>query len=188
MKNRFYLILFLILALLDQAIVYLFPVDYTYQGFSFVPHLCLAAFLISIYKRNWLDRILMGLLFGIAYDALFQNGISFHILWYPFLSYCCGFFQEQMDQDNKLLLTVVWFLVVCIDVIPFLYFHFKDEISISIIKWMIHFELATALIHIVCIATLVYIFNVYDRYQEIQRIRNQKLEKKKYRNLRLSRK
>ena len=37
-------------------------------------------------------------------------------------------------------------------------------------------------------AALIYIFNVYERYETIRRIRQQRQEKKKYHNLRLSRK
>ena len=188
MKARFYCVFLFLMALVDGTIVFLFPVDYQYISISFVPHLCIAALLLSVWKRGYMDRMLMGFLFGILYDAFFLNCFSFHIFLYPLLTFLCGIFQEKMDEDNQILLIVTLILVFLYDLLPFGYHKFTKTLSVSLIRWFIHFELATILIHIVLIAALIYIFNVYERYETIRRIRQQRQEKKKYHNLRLSRK
>ena len=93
-----------------------------------------------------------------------------------------------MDQDNRVLLFNILILMFLYDCIPFFIYKFLGKLSVSFTTWFIYFELSTLLIHIALIAVLIYVFNVFDRYEAIQRIRTQRLEKKKYRNLRLSRK
>ncbi|MDD7281732.1 rod shape-determining protein MreD [Floccifex sp.] len=188
MKTKFYIGLLFVLGFMETAITFIFPVDYQYRAVSFVPHLCLTALFLIVFKRNWLDRILIGFLFGILYDALFQYGFSFHILIYPLLSVLSGIFSDYMDQDNRVLLFNILILMFLYDCIPFFIYKFLGKLSVSFTTWFIYFELSTLLIHIALIAVLIYVFNVFDRYEAIQRIRTQRLEKKKYRNLRLSRK
>ena len=80
MKARFYCVFLFLMALVDGTIVFLFPVDYQYISISFVPHLCIAALFLSVWKRGYMDRMLMGFLFGILYDSFFLNCFSFHII------------------------------------------------------------------------------------------------------------
>ena len=77
MKLRTLFVFLLIMALLDTLIVYIWPPDFTFQAISCVPHLCFMALLLLVYKRNWIDRVLMGILCGLIYDYFFLSIISF---------------------------------------------------------------------------------------------------------------
>ena len=96
MKARFYCVFLFLMALVDGTIVFLFPVDYQYISISFVPHLCIAALFLSVWKRGYMDRMLMGFLFGILYDAFF---FELFFLSYIFIS-IINFFMWYISGKN----------------------------------------------------------------------------------------
>ena len=84
LKNMF--ILLFILGIADSFITYVFPVDFTFQSMSFVPHIAFMALLLVTYDRKWLDRVLIGGLYGLIYDFFFQSTFPLSFFLAFFLS------------------------------------------------------------------------------------------------------
>ena len=188
MKARFYVTVLFIFALLDDFIRLVLPSDFQYLRVSFVPHISFCALLCIVWKRNAMDRLLMGLLFGILYDAFFMGGVTIHIFIYPLFCFVSGILQLWMDEDGKFQFIVLWILILLFDLIPFFWNRFTGNLHVSIETWLIYMEALTAFLHVGIVAFMIYFFDVYDRYATIQKIRRQRQEKYKYRNLRLTRK
>lgn len=163
LKNMF--ILLFILGIADSFITYVFPVDFTFQSMSFVPHIAFMALLLVTYDRKWLDRVLIGGLYGLIYDFFFQSTFPLSFLLFPFFAWLCGFVYEKKEDIFWLSGT---FLVsaILLDVLPYIFFRLCGGIQIHAWSWFGHLELATILFQCVTLFALYLGFDLVRSWQK----------------------
>lgn len=188
MKTKFYLGVLIVLAFLDDFIAVVYPFDFTYHSISFVPHFCFIGLMMIVCTRPILDRVLMSLLCGLLSDFFFMPTFPTYTILYTLLGTSIGFLQDWMEDNDIVKGVSIFGSVVLLEFIPF----FIDKIfKITRLKyktWFIYNGLLTFSLNTLMIFALIYIFSVFERYEAIQKIRKQRVERNKYRNLRLTRK
>ncbi|MDX8416881.1 hypothetical protein [Absicoccus intestinalis] len=184
MKLRTFFLFLLIMALLDTLIVYIWPPDFSFQNMSFVPHICFMALLLLVYKRNWIDRVLMGMLCGLIYDYFFLSTFPLSTILFPAASFGLGWLIEKTSDDVRWLSLGTIGCVILLDILPFLVSKLFGQVSVSFGRWFLHMELMTIVFHCAALLALYYIIDVIDRIS--MRHSNQKnaIEKKNYRRIR----
>ena len=135
LKNMF--ILLFILGIADSFITYVFPVDFTFQSMSFVPHIAFMALLLVTYDRKWLDRVLIGGLYGSIYDFFFQSTFPLSLV-----------------------------SAILLDVLPYIFFRLCGGIQIHAWSWFGHLELATILFQCVTLFALYLGFDLVRSWQK----------------------
>ena len=188
MRNRAALICLILLALLDDLIGLVAPVDFTYHSLSFIPHFCFIGLMLIVYARTLTDRILISALTGILTDYFFMSTFPKHFLLYTIMGICIGFFQTWMEESDRIKATCIMAAIFLIELIPYAWNVRSDSIILSLHSWLIYQGILTFSLNGLAVILLIYIFNVYGRYEAIQRIRSQRIEKNRYRNMRLKRK
>ena len=187
MKTRFYVLLLILSALLDDFLSLYIPADFRYQSYSFVPHFCFAAMLVIVCSRDWKDRLLIGSLVGILTDYFFTISFPTYFILYALLAFASGLLYQFMD-DSRLQAAILWGISLFVDLIPYWFYHLIGKLNVSFGMWFLHFETATLIVNAIAVCLMVYVVHVYDRYQMIQSVRQKKADKRKIRNLKLSRK
>lgn len=180
-KNLFFTLLGL--ALVDDLITLAFPVNFQYQGISFIPHFCFVALLLNVYDRDWKDRILISAFVGLMMDLFFMDTFMIYSILYGILGYCSGIFSKYMQEDDRFLFFVVWVLVFFVDFIPVSISMLNHMVHVPFVTWFVHHEAFTLALHVVIIIFLMYCFVVYNRYETIRMHRKKRFERKKYKKL-----
>lgn len=188
MRNKFYLIVLIFLALFDDFMAMVLPLDYTYHSLSFVPHFCFIALMLIVYSKSWLDRALISALCGILTDYFFMPTFPKYFILYTFLGIGIGFLHDWMDEDDRNKGLVILGAMFLLDFVPYLWSLFTEVTKLHFQSWLLYQGFLTFTINGLMIALLIYTFNVYDRYKAIQKIRLQRVEKNRYKNIRLKRK
>lgn len=188
MKARFYIILLVICALVDDLISLCIPPDFRYQTVTLVPHFCFIAMLVITVSRSWLDRVLIGCLVGILTDYFFTISFPTYFLLYGLLAFLAGLAYPYMEEDSKTEALILWGITIFVDLIPFGFCKWIGWIDVPIQTWFLHNEFVTMTGNGVTVCLLMYIVHVYDRYELIQSVRRKKKEKKKLSKLKLARK
>lgn len=172
-----------ILAFLDQLITYFCPVDFTFYGYSFVPHLCFCALLLLVYSQKTFNRILYGCLCGIVSGMFFGADLFVSFVLYGLFSYLIGLFSKWLQKDSWIEWTGVFLSFLVYDVICFFGAKLFGYIDMSFVLWFSHIELFTLLFNGIGIAILIYWLHIYKRYALIAASRSSRLERKKFQNL-----
>lgn len=109
MKPRQMIILLLVMALIDDLISLCFPVNFQFQGYSFVPHFCFITLMLLIYERGWLDRVLISGFCGVLTDLFFSGTLPVYFIIYAGLGYLSGIFNKAMEEDSR----IRFFFFIC---------------------------------------------------------------------------
>lgn len=180
MKPRQVIILLLVMALIDDLIGLCFPVNFQFQGYSFVPHLCFITLMLMVYERVWLDRVLISGFCGILTDMFFSGTLPVYFILYAGLGYLSGIFNKAMEDDSRIRFFVLFILVLLLDMIPFLINIIFQGMNVSLTSWFIHHELLTLTLHGVLILVMMYVLDVLKRFTMIRQHRKQLSQRKKY--------
>lgn len=184
MKLRTLFVFLLIMALLDTLIVYIWPPDFTFQAISFVPHLCFMALLLLVYKRNWIDRVLMGMLCGLIYDYFFLSTFPLSTILFPAACFGLGWLIEKVSDDVRWLSLGTMGCVILLDILPFIISKLFGQVTVSFSRWFVHVELLTIVFHCAALLALYYIIDVMDRISTRHSNQKNAMEKKNYRRIR----
>lgn len=188
MKTRFYIILLIACALVDDLISLVLPPDFRYQTVTLVPHFCFITMLVIVCSRSWLDRLLIGALCGILTDFFFTISFPTYFLTYALLAFLSGFLYTYMEEDSKTQALLLWAVTLFVDLIPFLFYKYFGLLNVSFSTWFLHNEFVTLTGNAVIVCLMIYIIHVYDRYELIQSVRQKNAQKGKLRKLKLARK
>ncbi len=188
MRTRFYILLLIVCALLDDFISLCIPPDFRYQTVTWVPHFCFLAMLVIVCSRSWLDRLLIGGLCGLLTDYFFTISFPAYFILYGFLAFLSGLLYPYMEEDSKTEALILWGISLFVDLIPFVFYKWMGWMDVSYKVWFLHNEFITLTGNAVIVCILIYIVHVYNRYELIQSVRRKKKEKKKLSKLKLARK
>lgn len=180
MKPRQVIILLLVMALIDDLISLCFPINFQFQGYSFVPHLCFITLMLLVYERGWLDRMLISGFCGILTDFFFSGALPVYFILYAGLGYVSGIFNKVMEEDSRIRFFVLFVLVLLLDLIPFLASVIFQNMNVSFMTWFMHHELLTLTLHGVLILVMMYVLDVLKRFAMIRQHRKQLNQRKKY--------
>ncbi len=181
-KRSIFLILFL-MALLDSFIAYVFPVDFMFLKYSFVPHLCFMTLLLFMHDKETLTRILVGILCGVIYDFAFGSVFPTSVLLFPLFTWLIAYWDAYFDNDLR------WLYIGCVvfafflDFIPFIIYFFASNYHVPIFEWILHTQVVTVAINIVVVFVQWNVLNRI-RHQATKRAsRKGKMERRKYRSI-----
>ena len=149
--------LLVVMAMLDTFFAYAFPVDFTFQSFSFISHLCVMGLLIWTLEMEWLNRLLLGALCGILFDFFFTSNFPLSFILFPILTVSTGALYQQFQEDIRIRYGLVLIGVVLVDWIPFIGFKLLRSIQVSFGTWLIHVGFFTILYHIVLLVGYHYL-------------------------------
>ena len=180
MKPRQMIILLLVMALIDDLISLCFPVNFQFQGYSFVPHFFFFFLMLLIYERGWLDRVLISGFCGVLTDLFFSGTLPVYFIIYAGLGYLSGIFNKAMEEDSRIRFFSLFVLVLLLDLIPFLVNLVFQSMNVSFMTWFMHHELLTLTLHGVLILMMMYILDVLKRFALIRQHRKQLDQRKKY--------
>lgn len=178
-KERWGIAFFVILALLDQFISLVFPVDFTYSSISFVPHFCFVGCMLMLNNQKTLNRILYSCLCGLCYGLFFGHNWFLEMLLFTLFGFVLGFFHSYFVKDNRLLFLGMMISILLYDCIGFIFGTFMKTITMAFIQWFIYIELFTLVLHILVVLALIYVITVFLRYSTIKDIRYKKIKKRK---------
>ena len=182
-KQRYAFIFLIVLALLDQFLSLIFPVDFTYTTLSFMPHLCFCGFLLMIYNQNLLNRILYACLCGICIGMFFDSQILLNVIMYCAFGAGIGFFKNQIQENDWFGFVYVLVGVFLNDFISFGFFKIIHQLTMPLIIWLVHVEFLTLVVNAIFILVLIYIMSVFSRYTTIKELRYRRFEKMKMENI-----
>ena len=174
MKYRYMMILLIVMALFDDLLSLRFPVDFQFQGYSFIPHFCFVTLMLLVYDKAWLDRVLISGLCGILIDILFMQTLPVYFLLYSCFGYMAGIFSKTMEEDPRVRFFVILILTFLLDAIPTCFNIFASLMNVSLVNWFVHHELLTLALHSIFIVLMIYVFDVWQRFTMIRSKRRQK--------------
>lgn len=183
MKPKQLVFLFLALALLDDLLALAFPVNFEYQGYSFIPHFCFVALMLSVYEMKLLDRVLICGLCGLLTDMFMTNSFMFYFFVYMASGALIGLFSRFMNRDARVCFFVCLSMVFLIDFVPMLINVWLGKLHVSLSTWLLHHELLTLMIHVAAILVLMYSLDVFERFQTIRTHRKKLQERRRFTKL-----
>ena len=163
MKLRNSFIFLFIMGIVDTYISYVFAVDFTFQTLSFVPHVALMALLLVTYDRTWLDRVLIGALFGLIYDFFFQSTFPISFLFFPLLCYLVGYVYQKKED-------LFWLAGTCMlsgflyDFLPYLFYRVRGIVQLRFMVWLSHLEIETMIFQFITLLALYFGFNLLQQF------------------------
>lgn len=137
-------ILFLVMAFIQSAVVMVYPIDYSYQNISFIPHFSFLVLLLFCRGLSWQNRLLAGGAAGLVIDLFFNQTFPFNTLLYAALALAEIFFY-RWDRNRRVLFFAVLFFMFLLDFIPYAAIFLLDASAPAVHQWFLYMELATLL-------------------------------------------
>lgn len=177
-KIRLIFVCFLALGLLDLFVSYAWPIDYTMQRMSLIPHFSFIGMLVYAYNKPARDRLLWGFLMGILYDFFVGSVFGAGSIGFAAAAWLSGFLPAFSNSPRFSWLFFAGFALAA-DGIGWLL-----VIRGSFVSWLWHMEAITLVVDILTLYVVRYGADVMDRYFKIMHIRMRQEEKRKLQAMR----
>ena len=176
MKKSTILILgFVLLALIDSFVGYIFPIDYSFVEYSVVPHFCLIGTLIYVKDKEPLNRVLIGCLVGLCFDMLFTMSFPLDLVLFGLASYGIGFLEPWM-KSRKIECLILLVFAFLYDFMPFIWDRLFNPDYATFGLWFVRFEVITIVLNAGTIVFLKYVEEVMSRFFLIRSYRDKKIK------------
>lgn len=162
MKVRVWAIVLAALAFVDNFICFAFPVDFQYQQFSYVPHLCFLMLILVVMDLDMQDRMLIGMTCGLLTDLFMTNSLPIHMILYTFLTGFVGLIPFRKDVVERFLVCLGMLMLV--EVLPFIWFSLSGRMNVSFSKWVLYFGMKSFIINGIAALALIYLKELLDRW------------------------
>ena len=178
-KFRMIALCFLCLGILDLFAAYAWPMDYTLEHMSFVPHFYFIGMLVYVYNKPARNRLLLGFLTGLLYDFFVGSAFPTASLSFPAAAWLSGLVPAWSNSPRWSWLFFAAFALAA-DLIPWLVASGHG----SLFRWLWHMEAITLVTDILTLYVVRYGADVMDRYFKILHIRMRQEEKRKLQAMR----
>lgn len=142
---------------IDVLLGILFPVDYALRTLIFIPHMTLAAVILSTRKLKLTDGIMMALIVGVLLDIThfdfgFVNAIAFTATVLVVSSW-----SQHMSESfyELIILTLIGLFIK--EIIVFLMFQMSGDTHMDVVTWLARREFLTLLGNIPVIIAAIYL-------------------------------
>lgn len=137
---------FLAMCLLDQLVVQVYPISYTYQRFSIVPHFALIFFLIYATRLSNRNRLIIGALAGTIMDLFFSYSFFVYLPIFVLFGFLVTLLGEVRNNREVMIFICVAFSFL-VDFVPYLMIFFADSTNVvPFHEWILYMEALTVLV------------------------------------------
>lgn len=135
-------ITFFVLGLLDGAVVMMFPIQYSYQSMSFIPHFAFMFLLLFACDLDFFNRILCALAAGLACDLLFLQTFPVCMGLFLLLTLPLGLLDYWLSNKRIKYLAILA-LTFMLDFLPYAASFFLYPQAPTIHEWFYCMEILT---------------------------------------------
>ena len=146
MKKGAWLLLFLLLALAENAWAFVIPLDFAFASYSWPVHFVLIGSLLYTARMNRTDRLLWMVLLGLLYDLLFSGSFPYSALYFGAAGMIFSLSENWRGIFKEGLLLLLCFLY---DALPMGFLMAGGILQCSLLQFLILMELPAFLINIV---------------------------------------
>ncbi|MDO4466192.1 MAG: hypothetical protein Q4C49_04200 [Bacillota bacterium] len=137
----------LVLALFDELFALWGVMDFTYQGFCFVPYLTFCGLYAIFYKWHWKDQLFISAFVGLIYDFCFGGMFPVNFILFPLLIGAINVLRMFVRVDRVYRILLGCLAIFLLDAIPVLFSVSFKLLCISLKTWFFNQAILTVIVN-----------------------------------------